>query len=309
VSEISTQTKISYFASPEIKGKYLLPPEECRYELPYQTEFPNLVYLDRLRNEKWFTPMHVHDYFEMCYVAKGNGWFILDGVKHSAAEGDLFVTKPHEVHCGGASGNGQFKMYSMGFHFEGYNELETDFFMLGPNRVVKDTSGNVPAICEQMMTEFEIKGPYSTITTRSYWTLLLSELLRSYINTSKENLSIEHTIQPFIKSALSFIHRYYNRNLSVPELAKASGVSRSHLDREFKQLLGITPGEYVRQLQLERAKQMLRLTQLSVTSIAEDLGFDSVQAFCMFFKRHCGLRPKEYKKHVSRNLSKNEQKR
>jgi AraC family L-rhamnose operon regulatory protein RhaS len=287
--------KIIHIPSPIERAKILISPDKQRYELPFHPGFPNLVYIDRLRNEKWFTPIQVHDYFELCYIAEGSGWFILDGVKHSARQGDLFVTKPHEVHCGGASGEGTYVLYSMGFHFEELNELEKDYFMLGPDRVVKASESAIQEWCERLIAECKNEPPYASVMAKAYWTALLTEILRCYADHSTAELNSGLKIHPFIRQVLAAIHLSAHKDINVSELAKAVGVSRSHLDREFKRLLGVTPGDYIRQLRLDLARQYLRQTDRSVTDISDILGFDSVQAFCMFFKRHSGITPQEYR--------------
>jgi AraC family L-rhamnose operon regulatory protein RhaS len=307
----SNHPKIIHIESPLTRATLHLPPDEVRYELPFHPIFTNLVYVDRLRNEKWFTPMQIHDYFELCYVAEGNGWFILDGIKRYAQYGDLFITKPHEVHCGGASGDGPFTLYSLGFHFEEMNELETNYYMLGNDRIVSALSGSVPLWCEKIMKECEDEAPYALIMAKSYLIALLAEVLRIYANKGNIKTISSYTIQPFIKNVLSAIHLSINKDILIPDLASEAGVSRSHLDREFKRVLGVSPGEYARHLRLDRSKQALRQTNRSVSEIAEDMGFDSVQAFCMFFKRHSEFTPQEYRMfavNVS-NKPENEQKR
>jgi AraC family L-rhamnose operon regulatory protein RhaS len=302
--------KIIHIPSPPTRAKLLLPPDEIRYELPFDPAFPNLVYVDRLHNEKWFTPMQVHDYFEICYIAEGDGWFILDGVKHGVQQGDLFVTKPHEVHCGGASGEGAYTLYSLGFNFEQWNELESDYYLLGPDRIVRDFTGNVTIWFDKLMNECDSEALHSAVMAKAYWTALLTDILRSYAGNGNKQGHSSQAIPPFIKSVLTAMHLSAHKTAHVPELAKSSGVSRSHLDREFKRLLGITPGDYARHLQLERAKQALKQTDQTVTEISASLGFDSVQSFCMFFKRHSGFSPQQYRKLSSNRAPvNNEQKR
>jgi AraC family L-rhamnose operon regulatory protein RhaS len=286
---------IIHIPSPRMRATYHIFPDKHRYELPFYPSFPNLVYIDRLRNEKWFTPMQIHDYFELCYVAKGSGWFILDGVKHTAKQGQLFVTKPHEVHCGGASGEGAYTLYSMGFDFQGWNELEKDYFILGPDRVVEDAEGSIPYWCERIISECESEAPYTAVKAKAYLTALLADILRSYVKHIGVQPPAGHTIQPFIKQALATIHISPGHDIDVYELARKSGVSRSHLDREFKKLFGVSLGEYIRHFKLDHAMQELRQTDSSITEISDRLGFDSVQAFCMFFKRHSGVTPQTYR--------------
>jgi AraC-like DNA-binding protein len=288
--------KIIHIPSPMRRATYHRLPDKRRYELPFYPSFMNLVYIDRLRNPSWFTPMQNHDYFELCYIAEGSGWFILDGVKLEAAQGDLFVTKPHEVHSGGASGEGSYVLYSMGFTFKGWSELEKDFYMLDSDRLVQDSSRAIQSWFEKLILECEQDEVYAAIKAHGYMTALLVDILRCYANQVNSH-SLRSTVQPYIKNVLEQIHRTPIHSIEVAELAHKAGISRSHLDREFKKLLGVTLGEYIRHYKLEQAIHLLRQTDHTITEISDRCGFDSVQAFCMFFKRHTGKTPQAIRNH------------
>ena len=287
---------ITHIESPRARAKHLRPYDEIRYELPFGPSLPALVYADRLRNPDWSTPIHIHEYAELCYVAEGGGRFILDGVIHEARQGDVFVTKPHEVHSGVADGGGPFTLYSLGFLFEDIDGLEADFYVLGPNRIVRDGTGTVKEWWERLMAECETEAPYAKSMAKAYLSALIAQVLRLYAERGEASRPASPNVPPYIKNVLSAMHLASHPRPTIEELAKASGVSRSHLDREFKRILGIAPGEYVRQLECERAKQALRHSKRSVTEISDELGFESVQAFAMFFKRVSGLTPQAYRK-------------
>nr|WP_275589152.1 AraC family transcriptional regulator [Paenibacillus sacheonensis] len=246
----------------------------------------------------WFTPMQIHDYFELCCVSEGSGWFILDGAKHAAEAGDVFVTKPHEVHCGGASGQGQFTLYSLGFRFQELTPLENGYYLLGQSRVVRDSSGAVAQWCERLLRECEHEAPYGPIMAKSVLTALLTDILRCYANHEPARENAADPIPSYIKSALSIIHAQSASR--IPDVIRQAGVSRAHFDRNFKRLLGVTPGGYLRRLLMDRAKRALLETDRSVTEIADLLDFESVQAFCLFFKRQSGASPLQFRRQAAR---------
>jgi len=82
---------------------------------------------------------------------------------------------------------------------------------------------------------------------------------------------------------------------SLADIAAACRLSRRHLSRAFRQETGQSVGEYIRQLVMERARELLRDTEQPVSSIATTLGFSGVSAFSSAFRRATGDSPRSYR--------------
>ncbi|MFH9069804.1 helix-turn-helix transcriptional regulator [Streptomyces alboflavus] len=92
--------------------------------------------------------------------------------------------------------------------------------------------------------------------------------------------------------------------LDLTAVAAHAGYSRYHFLRAFKEAYGETPGQYLSRRRIERAEDMLRSADLSVTDICMLVGFTSVGTFSSTFKRQTGLTPSEYRsKHVGRGAA------
>ena len=78
----------------------------------------------------------------------------------------------------------------------------------------------------------------------------------------------------------------------VPRLARESGVSAAHFARSFKEAFGVPPHRYLLTRRIERAKAMLRETELSVTEIAFETGWQSLGTFGRIFRDITGDSPK-----------------
>jgi AraC-like DNA-binding protein len=89
-----------------------------------------------------------------------------------------------------------------------------------------------------------------------------------------------------------------NRSLppSVKEMAFALGISASHLRARFRESCGVTIGKHVRQLRLEKARGLLRLSSRRVSEIAEMCGFSSIYTFSRAFHAAYGVAPLGYRK-------------
>jgi AraC-like DNA-binding protein len=88
-------------------------------------------------------------------------------------------------------------------------------------------------------------------------------------------------------------------DLDLDAVAAHAGYSRYHFIRTFKAVYGQTPGQYLSSRRIERAEDMLRSADLSVTEICHLVGFTSLGSFSARFKAQTGLAPSEYRaKHM-----------
>jgi AraC-like DNA-binding protein len=87
----------------------------------------------------------------------------------------------------------------------------------------------------------------------------------------------------------------YAEPLEVDDLARAAGLSRAHFSREFRRAFGESPHAYLLTRRLERAAQLLRSTDRSVTEICLAVGLQSLGSFTTSFKRTFGKTPTAYR--------------
>ncbi len=84
--------------------------------------------------------------------------------------------------------------------------------------------------------------------------------------------------------------------LSLDELAEVAGLSKYHFLRQFSQVVGMTPGAYLRTLRLCHAVRKLRTTDMPILEVALSVGFADHPSFSRAFARHMGMTPSEYQK-------------
>ena len=84
-------------------------------------------------------------------------------------------------------------------------------------------------------------------------------------------------------------------NISVRELAALSGRSLSSFKRDFQAIYNMPPSQWIRQRRLEKARELVTHTSMSVTDICYTLGFEHIAHFSRLFKAHFGVAPTQYK--------------
>lgn len=91
-------------------------------------------------------------------------------------------------------------------------------------------------------------------------------------------------------------NEYGNPTLTNAQIANACQISEVYLRKLFSQYLATSPKQYIIDLRLQRAKQLLSEGALNVMNISESCGFSNPYHFCRIFKRHTGVTPSEYRK-------------
>jgi AraC-like DNA-binding protein len=116
-----------------------------------------------------------------------------------------------------------------------------------------------------------------------------------------ENLSLQkyHYIQ--VRQSKAFIKKYYSERIELEKMAAAAFMSRFHYIRIFQQIYGMTPRQYLRDLRISKAKELLQ-KGLPVAQVCFDVGYESLPTFSNTFKRGTGYSPTEYQKMNNRNL-------
>jgi AraC-like DNA-binding protein len=87
----------------------------------------------------------------------------------------------------------------------------------------------------------------------------------------------------------------YAEPFGVEDAACAAGLSLYHFIREFRRAFGCTPARYLRERRLTRARQLLAVSDLSVTDICFAVGFESLGSFCTLFRKSEGMTPAAYR--------------
>ncbi|MGV8138781.1 MAG: two-component regulator propeller domain-containing protein [Mangrovibacterium sp.] len=111
-----------------------------------------------------------------------------------------------------------------------------------------------------------------------------------------KDISITSLDEKFIRKAFDIIEEQMgNERFSVNEFSKQLGISRMQLYNKLVSLTGSTPLEFIRTLRLKRAAQLLEKSQMSVSEIAYQVGFNDPRYFSIMFKKEFGTLPSMYK--------------
>lgn len=100
---------------------------------------------------------------------------------------------------------------------------------------------------------------------------------------------------PLVAAALAAIRKNYAGLYGVEELSESLGVSKCHLVRVFSEAVGMPPGQYLTQVRLEAAKQLLTHREYPLEVVASLCGFSGANYLCRVFRRHVGQSPAQWR--------------
>lgn len=115
------------------------------------------------------------------------------------------------------------------------------------------------------------------------------------LDPAPSNIVITSLDEKLIEKAIKYVEDNISKSeLSVEELSRELGMSRVHLYKKLLQITGKTPIEFIRVIRLKRAAQLLRESQLHVSEVAFEVGFNNPKYFSRYFKEEFGVLPSVY---------------
>lgn len=123
--------------------------------------------------------------------------------------------------------------------------------------------------------------------------ILLDEIVQS--SRTKIESGNKRLRDFYIKEAMGFIDQNYQRDVSVEEIAAASGLNRSYFGKLFKETMGFSPQQYLIQYRMTKAAELLKGSRIPVGEVARSVGYENQLHFSRAFKNTYGISPSQYR--------------
>ena len=250
-------------------------------------------------------PVHWHDEFEIIYVRSGFLTVSISGESYIGKTGEAFVVSPGNLHLMGSQ-SGTVDYYTFLFPLK-YISFRTDdmldeklleplnsgHLMICPR--VKDTAKE---LCEQLIEIYMAKKDESEskIATQVRTKIILLQFI---LEMWKKGFVIENdtsgrnTVE---KEMVSYIQQNFTGKISLREFGEQFHLSEKYISRYFKEHFHITLSQFVTYLRLEHAKQLLQDTDIPVTDVAMQSGYQNVSYFIRSFQKAYAVSPLKYRK-------------
>lgn len=255
-------------------------------------------------------PLHWHSEMELNYIKSGNGFFKYEDQTISAKPGDIFLIQPNVLHAIMSDEHSSFFYDTIVFHQNmlvgSYDDrCYTDILLpifSSRRRVLVPVSQETPGYHELHDSVRTImQCAHKNLATSDL--LLKSELLRLfYLLASTPGLCTEHTastesrLTETLRPVLTYIQKHHSESVTIEQLAKIAHMSSSYFMSCFKQNFGLGAIEYLNQVRIRSACDLLRNTDRSISDIAFDTGFHNLSNFNRQFRTKVGCSPQTYRK-------------
>ncbi|QHW32900.1 AraC family transcriptional regulator [Paenibacillus rhizovicinus] len=241
--------------------------------------------------------LHKHDAnSEMLLVEEGEGEFEIDGRRYVAGAGTILFYQRGLWHKE-LSTKHPFRATYIGFTGLRIGELPPDY-LIGPGRdPVIELHEHMPAISRLMrecIAEHHRMEPESELAANHYLGLLFVKLARMvYYGDAAERP--RSTAKEAVWKAKRMMEENYGAPLTLESLAADTYLNKYHLAHLFKEIVGVSPIQFLIYCRMEAAKRYLRTTSLQVKEIAEIVGYQSEPSFYSVFMKSIGMTPRKYR--------------
>lgn len=254
---------------------------------------------------------------ESIYLQSGDLVVLTHGPRHELADAAATPTLPIDdilksVNQIEASCHTQFSYGGEGAITElicGYFEFETGHIhpllsVLPPIILIRGEGGRampwLEVILDLLVNEISIRKPGAETVINRLTETMLIQALRVYLSSENQAEAswLSGLSDPQIGASLGIIHRQPNSNWTIETLAAAVGMSRSGFAERFKTLTGEPPMQYLTRWRMELAAVHLRQGHLSLSQIAEKVGYQAEPAFSRVFKKLWGTSPGAYRRNT-----------
>lgn len=270
--------------------------------------FPCAGYRDHYRRGREGYPWHWHDEWEIAFVEQGQVRAQVNGEQHLLGPGEGIFINRRVLHAFSLEGNGEVWMPNLLFLPSLlYGSQESVFWEKYAKPLAFSTGCTHLALRQDVPWQREALAQagraYALLEKAAYGYELrvrsaLSEVLVALAGHLPELPSQPSRNQAEIRRVrqmLTFIQGHYTQPLRVEDIAASVFISRRECMRAFQNVLGISPIQYVLQLRVRKAKELLLETGLSLGEICAACGFQGQSYFTKAFRERTGTTPGKFR--------------
>ncbi len=118
----------------------------------------------------------------------------------------------------------------------------------------------------------------------------------SFREFETRKMESEDGVRSDVEKVKAYIHAHYGETLGIERLAGEVYLSPGYLSYIFKKETGMNLSRYIKEYRMEKAKELLRDTNMKIVKICSSVGFSNVSYFCQSFREYCGVSPEKYRK-------------
>lgn len=260
---------------------------------------------------------HKNQGMEITYIEKGIMEWMVEGLREKVEAGSIFFTLPWQVHGSLNPKEPDNTIWHVLFHLEqdyptphphfqfpkafGFGKEETRIltsaFAASQRHCFPATPAMralMPALVGELQSTHELREAHTTTLLRAILVELKRIIAGEVRDEGKHSWSEKR-----VKELIASLPANCDQQWTLARMADHCGIQRTQLSKLFHKLTGCPPMEYLFRIRMERAKTLLRETDIKIIDIALECGYSTSQYFANTFKHASGTTPSEYRKNFT----------
>lgn len=240
----------------------------------------------------WHSVPHTHNHVEIFYIVGGKGQFLIEDKLYPVDTNNLVIINPNVVHTE-VSLNAQPLEYIVlgieGIELGIPNSAADQYFIF--NRL---DSAEISSCMHNILWEMQSKQTGYEDICQAFMEILIIRLMRSTgLPAPTEAQTVSDNRQ--CVTVRRYIDNNYKYPLTLEQLAAEAHMNKYYLSHVFKREYGVSPINYMITRRIDESRHLLEETDLSISQVAQMLGFSSASYFSQAFRRVQGVSPMEYR--------------
>lgn len=239
--------------------------------------------------ENFSFPPHLHPYVEIAYVIEGSIEVTINDTQRCLKAGEVSICFPNDIHTFNSDGFSKIILFIFS------PDLTRSFFGIRMDKTLEN-----PFMSKNIVDDgispllYMLHDEYKSVNNKYVIKGLLYTILGkldSHFTFKKSSTFYNSTMQNLLK----YIEIHYHEKISLDSIAKDLGFSKFYLSRIFSNKIGYQFNDYINRLRINKAQKLLSETELPVTVIALECGFESQRNFNRIFKELTALTPTKFR--------------
>lgn len=248
---------------------------------------------------------HLHPMYEIYYLQNGTRKIFLEDSIYILERGDLVFIPVNTIHKTSYVNDKTHERIVINFSDAAVPDIKSSsapeslkkMFLAEPVIHISNMHRDyVEGLLNRMLSEYEQRDGYSDMNIKNCLQELIIFLIRCAHHKSSEyfqNMDVQDTL---MQDAARYIRTNYMKDLSLDAVAAHVNISPTYFSKKFKASTGFGYKEYLTNVRIQQASDMLLETTASVSEIAQKCGFSDSDYFGIVFKKSKGISPLRYRK-------------
>ena len=261
----------------------------------YDEDLPAQLSCEQRNEEGLYFWPHWHEEIEILYVTEGSARITLEQQEHLLEKGSMIIVNSNELHSGYCEST-PYVCKVLSFKPQNLITDDASQNVIFQPLVVKDKQ--IDAFMEAIFNECEERLFAYKDNCKALLTQFLIYLSRNYISDMLSDKISEKRKRNLarLNQVLCYIDEHSAERISNKELADMMYLSEDRFGHLFRKNVGIPPQQYINELRLQKAKELIQSTSHTITEIARMVGFQDYNHFGRQFQRYYGCTPREAQK-------------